>query len=852
MWHWILVLASNCRLTEAVFRFVELWQDRALGRGAMSISVFLSTVSDEFRSYRDQLVHDLTRHNVSVKVQEDFKDLGGDTLDKLDVYIAHCDAVVHLVGDMCGSAGDERQQQALLLKHSNLQTKLPPLGEVLNNGVCLPYTQWEAWLALYYGKPLLIAKAAAGAPRGPKYAPDDASRASQAEHLKRLKAFHRYPSSEFGGPDELAKQIAYTAILDLLVKDYAEKFVQQRDVAEGFIREMAKRVAGDKALDLDGMKQAVRNAIEIYEKEIAGRPVETNLDDIVSRALARAKEQVDRGQSGLARETLRRAADEMRRDEQERRERFEGGVTALYTQARDIALAAYDGDAAAEAIVELARTIYGANEAKIMELLGSEAQALYEHGRDRGSNVHLVAAVASRREQLRLAISDYDRGTARVNLGNVLETLGERESGTAKLEEAIAAYREALEERTRERVPLDWARTQGNLGNALMKLGERVSGTEYLDDAVTAYRAALEELTRERIPLDWARTQNNLGTALQAFGEREGGTARLAAAVKAYRTALQEFTREQVPFLWAPTQNNLGNALRTLGERESGTARLEEAVQALREALKERTRERVPLQWATTQDNLGNALTRLGERETGTARLLEAVQIYRAALEERTRDRVPLLWAATQSNLGHALWRLGERVRGTALLDQAVDAHLAALKEWTRERFPLLWGRTQNNLGNALKTLGELESGTARLDEAVAAYRAALEELTRERVPLEWAQTQNNLGATLHVLGEREPEIDRLQEAVKAYGEALKERTPERVPLEWGASVGNRGVAMMLIAGRTNDGAMAESAFQQIQTAVETLRSGGQDVWAAVFEAALPKAQAMRDRLKGQ
>jgi hypothetical protein len=50
-----------------------------------SLKVFLSTVSDEFRAYRDQLRADLTRHNVEVKVQEDFKDLGGDTLDKLDV-----------------------------------------------------------------------------------------------------------------------------------------------------------------------------------------------------------------------------------------------------------------------------------------------------------------------------------------------------------------------------------------------------------------------------------------------------------------------------------------------------------------------------------------------------------------------------------------------------------------------------------------------------------------------------------------------------------------------------------------------------------------------------------------------
>ena len=44
------------------------------------------------------------------------------------------------------------------------------------------------------------------------------------------------------------------------------------------------------------------------------------------------------------------------------------------------------------------------------------------------------------------------------------------------LEEAVAAYRAALSERTRERVPLDWAQTQNNLGNALLRLGERESG----------------------------------------------------------------------------------------------------------------------------------------------------------------------------------------------------------------------------------------------------------------------------------------------------------------------------------------------------------------------------------------
>ena len=102
-----------------------------------------------------------------------------------------------------------------------------------------------------------------------------------------------------------------------------------------------------------------------------------------------------------------------------------------------------------------------------------------------------------------------------MNLGIALWTLGQRETGTARLEEAVAAFRLALEERTRDRVPLDWAMTQMNLGNALLTLGNRETGTARLEEAVAAYRLALEENTRDRVPLDWAMTQMNLGTALR-------------------------------------------------------------------------------------------------------------------------------------------------------------------------------------------------------------------------------------------------------------------------------------------------------------------------------------------------
>jgi tetratricopeptide (TPR) repeat protein len=722
---------------------------RLLGNAGMSISVFLSTVSDEFRAYRDQLRVDLTRHNVEVKVQEDFKALGGDTLDKLDVYIAHCDAVVHLVGEMTGSAPSGREQQALLRKYPDLPASLPPLNVALRRGAQISYTQWEAWLALYHGKLLLTAKAEPVAPRGPKFAPTEESRAAQSAHLGRLEMVCRYPDYTFESPLDLARHIAYTAILDLLVADYAREAAAARAVAEGFIREMAAHVAADPHLDLEGMKQAVRTAIDIYEQEIAGGRTQTNLGSIVDEVLANAKRLADEGKSRLARTALRRTADTLRREEEERRVSCAESVRVLLGRERDIALAAYDGEAATEAILAMTGALHGDQTDACRDSLIAEGDRLYQFGNQRGSNVHLIAAIGVRQATLRLAAGPDAVGFDQNNLGLALCRLGERESGTERLEEAVAAFRAALEERTRDRVPLDWAATQSNLGNALVGLGERESGTARLEEAVATYRAALEERTRDRVPLDWAATQTSLGTALWILGERESGTVRLEEAVATLREVLEEWPRNRVPLQWARTQNNLGAALQMLGIRESGTVRLAEAVVAHRAALEEWTRDRVPLDWAMTKNNLGNALSRLGERESGTARLEEAAVAYRAALEERTRERVPLDWAVTQNNLGTALWRLGERESGTARLEEAVAAFRSALEVCTRERGPLQWAMAQSNLGSALAMLGERESGTARLEEAAVAYRAALEERTRERVPLDWAATQNNLGNAL-------------------------------------------------------------------------------------------------------
>ena len=72
---------------------------------------------------------------------------------------------------------------------------------------------------------------------------------------------------------------------------------------------------------------------------------------------------------------------------------------------------------------------------------------------------------------------------------------------------------------------MDWASTQNNLGTALQVLGQREKDARLLKRSVEAYKSALQEWTRERVPVNWAATFNNLGTVLRLLGEHRQGSA---------------------------------------------------------------------------------------------------------------------------------------------------------------------------------------------------------------------------------------------------------------------------------------------------------------------------------------
>ena len=84
---------------------------------------------------------------------------------------------------------------------------------------------------------------------------------------------------------------------------------------------------------------------------------------------------------------------------------------------------------------------------------------------------------------------------------------------------------------------------------------------------ITTFREALKERTRERVPLDWAGTQNNLGTALWDLGERENGTAKLEEAVTAFSEVLGVYQAAKADYYIQVVSQNLARAEALLAKR---------------------------------------------------------------------------------------------------------------------------------------------------------------------------------------------------------------------------------------------------------------------------------------------
>lgn len=163
----------------------------------MALRVFISCVSEEFRSYREQLRRALTTSDREIKIQEDFTDGGGSLLEKLDQYISRCHAVIHLVGESVGSKARPAEIRRILDNHLDFTQTQDELASWLDPKKCpFSYTQWECFLALYHRVPCYVYVAAEGSVREAKWSRNDQDADEQRAHIERLRSLGQYRREE--------------------------------------------------------------------------------------------------------------------------------------------------------------------------------------------------------------------------------------------------------------------------------------------------------------------------------------------------------------------------------------------------------------------------------------------------------------------------------------------------------------------------------------------------------------------------------------------------------------------------------------------------------------------------------
>ncbi len=121
--------------------------------------VFLSVANRQHETFRAQLRAVLTRTQFfDVVVQPDFPHTTSDTISKLDVLIAPCDLVIHIVGSDPGSRAnvDAVSEYFTRTDRDSFLAVFPKSRKFLGDFSHLTYFQWEPWLALHRKIDLLV------------------------------------------------------------------------------------------------------------------------------------------------------------------------------------------------------------------------------------------------------------------------------------------------------------------------------------------------------------------------------------------------------------------------------------------------------------------------------------------------------------------------------------------------------------------------------------------------------------------------------------------------------------------------------------------------------------------------
>jgi tetratricopeptide (TPR) repeat protein len=540
-----------------------------------SKKIFLSIVTNEFASYRELLTADLKRPNRDVAVQEDFIVSGGTTLSKLDTYIKeHCDCVVHVIGKATGSIPPA--VAAWLVDHGDFAKRFPLLADALGGPHSdFSYTQWEAYFALYYKRPLLVYRPSDFeldtllVPRDPHFIFNADEARSQKAHYQRICAIG-HDRGQFDDKERLSSTV---------LNDLTDILNSGLKIA---IRiSLIFLVTGILAIGVGFSIHTARTNVRL-EQEIHEHDARIEADQ---RRMANVLDAIDKMQFAIV--------------------ISQGKVvnSAIIPQAISPTVTSGAESLAQQNIAE------GLAAVKIINQQYAEADQIIQ--------AKLAEAGLSETERFNLLTLDGDNwfraGDPDRAIAPYEAALKIRPTDLAALRNAIAANDQSKTDdpasiaKNRKsainfssqllgqipRNTLTWAMASYHMGTMLygcpvVNDAAGVERKKNLHAAIEALEASLAvPAFKSENPNEWGNAQDFLGAAwntLDSEGDPPTYQHELTEAIKAYRQSATIYTKEAYPDRWVADQVHIGGALHDLPTNHSQN--IVEAIAVLKDALK--------------------------------------------------------------------------------------------------------------------------------------------------------------------------------------------------------------------------------------------------------------------------
>ncbi|MCB1452397.1 MAG: hypothetical protein KDJ43_02030, partial [Rhizobiaceae bacterium] len=428
-----------------------------------------------------------------------------------------------------------------------------------------------------------------------------------------------------------------------------------------------------------------------------------------------------------------------------------------------------------------------------------------------------ASRLAGEDDPLGRIIIDLQLATFRIAIPEIENSAG----NDVELVNSVLVEMEASRDRIdAEQFPL----ARGLIEHAIaMTLIWRASSTgedAVVDQAIDAFKRALEFRTRDRAPGEWAETSEQLGYAYNRKASITKDPAFYEQAAAYLENALAVYSPQNVPANWASVEFSRLVALRSIATAARDAEKLAEIAARVRAGLAEPALSALPDQMMNFGQELGLALWERYRIEGGLELLHQEVTELEAVLAAVEGSASPLEVGMTLLLVGDAANEIGKKETGTGFLHTAADAYGRSLALRTDQN-PVDAGRIYFVRASVLKEIAEREGDKSYLHEAIANLETSLQLFDRDEYPVDYANALLDRATFEHALAERadEPLVRKL---IAAYGEALEIYESAGDNLRTAIAARNLGFAYQTLDWVTSKEEHHQDAMKAYRKAIES------------------------------